>query len=66
MLDMVSIVIRVYNISATVLEECIKSPLNQTYNGGVSTCRNYEINHSTGKWIAFIDGDDWLENDYIE
>ena len=35
-------------------------------NNGVSSARNLGIEISTGNWIAFIDSDDWIENDYIE
>lgn len=34
-------------------------------NGGVSTARNAGIHASTGKWIMFVDGDDWVESDYV-
>lgn len=30
-------------------------------NGGVSSARNVGINRATGKWITFIDGDDYLD-----
>lgn len=35
-------------------------------NGGVSSARNAGINASTGKYITFIDPDDWVEENYIE
>lgn len=35
-------------------------------NGGVSSARNYGIEASNGTYITFIDGDDWVENNYIE
>ena len=35
-------------------------------NEGVSTCRNYGIEEASGDWIAFVDGDDWLESNYLE
>lgn len=35
-------------------------------NQGVSVCRNLGIEKSSGEWIAFIDGDDWVECDYLE
>ncbi len=35
-------------------------------NGGACDARNVGINNSTGKYISIIDGDDWLEEDYIE
>lgn len=35
-------------------------------NGGLSDARNYGIKVSTGRWITFIDSDDYVSNDYIE
>lgn len=34
-------------------------------NGGVSTARNMGIEAAKGKWICFVDGDDYLEKDAI-
>ncbi len=33
---------------------------------GVSTARNVGIYHSSGEYIVFIDGDDWIERNHIE
>lgn len=35
-------------------------------NGGVSSARNYGISHAKGKWICFIDSDDYIDETYLE
>ena len=35
-------------------------------NLGLSGARNTGVNNATGKWITFVDGDDWLEEKGIE
>lgn len=35
-------------------------------NSGVSVARNNGIINSSGEWLFFLDGDDWLEKDGIE
>ena len=35
-------------------------------NGGLSSARNYGIEHSKGRYLCFIDSDDWIERDYLQ
>ena len=34
-------------------------------NGGPSICRNSGINAASGEFITFVDGDDWLAEDFV-
>lgn len=35
-------------------------------NGGLSSARNAGVKEANGKWIMFVDGDDWIESDMCE
>ena len=35
-------------------------------NGGLSSARNCGLNHATGEYIAFIDSDDFVKNNFIQ
>lgn len=101
MIDLISIIIPVYNVE-NYLENCIKSVIQQTYkkleiilvddgstdksgsicdeykkmdkrikaihkiNGGLSDARNCGIDIASGKYITFIDSDDYIDTNYIE
>lgn len=34
-------------------------------NGGVSSARNYGLQRCNGKWVCFVDGDDYIDNNYL-
>lgn len=35
-------------------------------NGGLISARKTAVHHAAGEYIAFLDGDDWIDKDYIE
>lgn len=35
-------------------------------NGGLSDARNYGVEKASGEYIVFIDGDDYIENNFLE
>ena len=35
-------------------------------NGGASSARNLGLDNAVGKWIMFVDSDDWVESNYLD
>ena len=35
-------------------------------NAGSGSARNHGLREATGEWVAFVDSDDWLDQDYLE
>lgn len=56
--------------SAQICQEYVEKDDRIRYfekeNSGVSSARNFGIKHSRGKYITFIDSDDWIEPNYLE
>lgn len=101
MVDLITVVIPVYNVEA-FLRRCVDSVLGQSYsnleiilvddgspdgspqicdeyrkkdarirvihkkNGGLASARNAGMEVMTGKYLFFLDSDDWLEPDGLE
>lgn len=50
-------------------EFCKRNSFARCYtkpNGGVSSARNYGLRYATGKYICFVDSDDYLESEYFQ
>lgn len=55
--------------SAKIIDELAKKDDRIIYvhkdNGGVSSARNVGLRMASGEYVTFIDGDDWVEPNYI-
>ena len=51
-------------IDTFALQDSRVVPLHQD-NSGVSRARNNGIKASHGKWVMFVDGDDWVDSNYV-
>ena len=36
------------------------------HNQGLSVVRNNGVKAALGEWVSFVDGDDWIESDFVE
>lgn len=56
--------------SREIIESLIKSDSRFNYiykeNGGVASARNLGLEKAKGEYLCFIDGDDYLENNYLQ
>lgn len=48
------------------MSEDARFKLIKKENGGVSTARNLGIKHAKGKYVYFMDSDDWIEDTLLE
>ena len=53
------------NICDSYVAKDVRVRVFHKKNGGVSSARNFGLNHARGEWIWFIDADDYLENNYL-
>ncbi len=54
------------NIAERWCKQDSRYKLFQKKNGGISSARNYGLNHATGDYIQFLDGDDLLCNNKLD
>lgn len=47
------------------VDDCRVRIINKV-NGGVSSARNEGIRKARGKYITFVDADDWIDKDYVK
>ena len=56
--------------SQDIIDEYVKKYKNirayKKKNGGISSSRNYGLSYAKGKYVAFVDGDDWVQEEMYE
>jgi len=55
-----------FNICKTYEAKDSRVNILHQENGGVSSARNLGIEHAHGRWICFVDSDDYVTENYIE
>ena len=55
--------------TSQIIKDTIKDDERMSYtyktNGGLSSARNFGLERITGKYVCFVDSDDYLEKDYV-
>ena len=54
------------NICKSIGQEDTRFLIIEKTNGGVSSARNCGIENAKGKYLMFLDSDDWFENEMVE
>ena len=54
------------NIANAYCQKDSRIKLIEKQNGGLSSARNFGIQHATGDWLLFLDADDMLMNHHFQ
>lgn len=50
-----------FNICQSIILKCTNFSLHYSKNSGAGAVRNYGLDQASGKFICYVDGDDWIE-----